>query len=195
MVLYNEPSEGHMLVNSTPQVGTIHMTREYGPPDASQLLCPTWLQAHVTGPGDRTCKNDAIRLSTPHLTAQQSQRDQKPLFPSRPRNPITGGGAVASSSKTHKMPEGFHLERPLFAGALTSTFPQRFQEVFVDPSRDESLIFEILELKEEVGDDGSASWFLQDLASEQESEGCVIVYGFILKGLSNLFRINAYMLI
>ncbi|KAF4350706.1 hypothetical protein G4B88_000844 [Cannabis sativa] len=71
------------------------------------------------------------------------------------------------------MPEGFHLERPLFAGALTSTFPQRFQEVFVDPSRDESLIFEILELKEEVGDDGSASWFLQDLASEQESEGCV----------------------
>ncbi|KAF4350710.1 hypothetical protein G4B88_000848 [Cannabis sativa] len=184
MVLYNEPLEGHMLVNSTPQewyhvpirVGgesTIHMTREYGPPDASQLLCPTWLQAHVTGPGDRTCKNDAIRLSTPHLTAQQSQRDQKPLFPSRPRNPITGGGAVASSSKTHKMPEGFHLERPLFAGALTSTFPQRFQEVFVDPSRDESLIFEILELKEEVGDDGSASWFLQDLASEQESEGCV----------------------
>ncbi|KAF4354236.1 hypothetical protein F8388_021713 [Cannabis sativa] len=151
------------------------MTREYGPPDASQLLCPTWLQAHVTGPGDRTCKNDAIRLSTPHLTAQQSQRDQKPLFPSRPRNPITGGGAVASSSKTHKMPEGFHLERPLFAGALTSTFPQRFQEVFVDPSRDESLIFEILELKEEVGDDGSASWFLQDLASEQESEGCVAI--------------------
>ncbi|KAF4360241.1 hypothetical protein F8388_020535 [Cannabis sativa] len=73
------------------------------------------------------------------------------------------------------MPEGFHLERPLFAGALTSTFPQRFQEVFVDPSRDESLIFEILELKEEVGDDGSASWFLQDLASEQESEGCVAI--------------------
>ncbi|KAF4354239.1 hypothetical protein F8388_021716 [Cannabis sativa] len=53
------------------------------------------------------------------------------------------------------MPEGFHLERPLFAGALTSTFPQRFQE--------------------EVGDDGSASWFLQDLASEQESEGCVAI--------------------
>ncbi|KAM6595848.1 hypothetical protein CsatA_006372 [Cannabis sativa] len=77
-------------------------------------------------------------------------------------------------SRWHKMPEGFHLERPLFAGALTSTFPQRFQEVFVDPSRDESLIFEILELKEEVGDDGSASWFLQDLASEQESEGCVV---------------------
>ncbi|KAF4360492.1 hypothetical protein G4B88_003375 [Cannabis sativa] len=48
-------------------------------------------------------------------------------------------------------------------------------EVFVDPSRDESLIFEILELKEEVGDDGSASWFLQDLASEQESEGCVAI--------------------
>ncbi|KAF4360499.1 hypothetical protein G4B88_003382 [Cannabis sativa] len=50
--------------------------------------------------------------------------------------------------------------------------------VFVDPSRDESLIFEILELKEEVGDDGSASWFLQDLASEQESEGCVVIKFF-----------------
>ncbi|KAF4360246.1 hypothetical protein F8388_020537 [Cannabis sativa] len=85
------------------------------------------------------------------------------------------------------MPEDFHLERPLFGGALASTFPQRFQdvsnirevpdhqEVFVDPSRDESLIFEILELKEEVGDDGSASWFLQDLASEQEAEGCVVI--------------------
>ncbi|KAF4348084.1 hypothetical protein F8388_017457 [Cannabis sativa] len=57
-----------------------------------------------------------------------------------------GGGAVASSSKTHKMPEGFHLERPLFAGALTSTFPQRFQEVFVDPSRmkEEVVMMEVL---------------------------------------------------
>ncbi|KAF4360625.1 hypothetical protein CsatB_007508 [Cannabis sativa] len=85
------------------------------------------------------------------------------------------------------MPEDFHLERPLFGGALASTFPQRFQdvsnirevpdhqEVFVDPSRDESLILEILELKEEVGDDGSASWFLQDLSSEQEAEGCVVI--------------------
>ncbi|KAG2253208.1 hypothetical protein Bca52824_083344 [Brassica carinata] len=71
------------------------------------------------------------------------------------------------------------LERPLFGGAITSAFrpfPQRFQdasnirqvpdhqEVFVDPSRDESLIFELLDFKSDVGDNGSASWFLQDLA-------------------------------
>ncbi|KAF4360498.1 hypothetical protein G4B88_003381 [Cannabis sativa] len=66
----------------------------------------------------------------------------------------------------------------LFIYALLIVFLNYFvglKEVFVDPSRDESLIFEILELKEEVGDDGSASWFLQDLASEQESEGCVAI--------------------
>uniref|UniRef100_A0A803R3Y6 Uncharacterized protein n=1 Tax=Cannabis sativa TaxID=3483 RepID=A0A803R3Y6_CANSA len=66
----------------------------------------------------------------------------------------------------------------LFIYALLIVFLNYFvglKEVFVDPSRDESLIFEILELKEEVGDDGSASWFLQDLASEQESEGCVVI--------------------
>ncbi|KAF4346577.1 hypothetical protein G4B88_011721 [Cannabis sativa] len=102
---------------------------------------------------------------------------KKPLFPSPPRNPLTGGGAVASSSK-------------IMYDVSNIREVSDHQEVFVDPSRDESLIFEILELKEEVGDDGSASWFLQDLASEQESEGCVIVYGFILKGLSNLFHIN-----
>ncbi|XP_062082402.1 uncharacterized protein LOC133788815 [Humulus lupulus] len=85
------------------------------------------------------------------------------------------------------MPEDFYLERPLFGAALASTFPQRFQdvsdirqvpdhqEVFVDPSRDESLIFELLELKHEVGDNGSATWFLQDLASEQEAEGSAVI--------------------
>jgi hypothetical protein len=44
----------------------------------------------------------------------------------------------------------------------------------VDPSRDESLIFELLELKHEVGDDGSAVWLLQDLATEQEAEGGMV---------------------
>ncbi|KAF4350712.1 hypothetical protein G4B88_000850 [Cannabis sativa] len=112
MVLYHEPSQGHMLVNSTPQVGSVRCFR------LQPLEAPNHLDV------------SNIREVSDH------------------------------------------------------------QEVFVDPSRDESLIFEILELKEEVGDDGSASWFLQDLASEQESEGCVIVYGFILKGLSNLFHIN-----
>ena len=44
----------------------------------------------------------------------------------------------------------------------------------MDPSRDESLIFELLELKHEVGDDGSAVWLLQDLATEQEAEGGMV---------------------
>lgn len=40
----------------------------------------------------------------------------------------------------------------------------------MDPSRDESLIFELLDFKHEVGDSGSAVWFLQDLATEQDAE-------------------------
>lgn len=44
----------------------------------------------------------------------------------------------------------------------------------MDPARDESLIFELLDLKPEVGDNGSATWFLQDLATEQEAEGSVV---------------------
>ncbi|EOA35735.1 hypothetical protein CARUB_v10020969mg [Capsella rubella] len=77
--------------------------------------------------------------------------------------------------------------RPLFGGAISTAFPQRFedvsnirqvpdhQEVFVDPSRDESLIFELLDFKTEVGDIGSASWFLNDLASEQDAEGFQLI--------------------
>uniref|UniRef100_A0A2P2JX41 Ran guanine nucleotide release factor n=1 Tax=Rhizophora mucronata TaxID=61149 RepID=A0A2P2JX41_RHIMU len=49
------------------------------------------------------------------------------------------------------------------------------KEAFVDPARDESLIFELLDLKHEVGDDGSATWFLQDLATEQDAEGFTII--------------------
>ena len=48
------------------------------------------------------------------------------------------------------------------------------KEVFADPSRDESLFFELLDLKHQVGDDGSASWFLQDLATEQDAEQCTV---------------------
>ncbi|KAH7557628.1 hypothetical protein JRO89_XS11G0193100 [Xanthoceras sorbifolium] len=66
-------------------------------------------------------------------------------------------------------------ERPLFGGAIATTFPHRFQEVFVDPARDESLIFELLDFKHDVGDDGSAAWFLQDLATEQDAEGCTLL--------------------
>lgn len=79
------------------------------------------------------------------------------------------------------------VERPLFGGAIACTFPQRFQdlsnirevpdhqEVFADPNRDESLIVELLDLKHDVADNQSASWFLQDLANEQDSAGDLVV--------------------
>ncbi|XP_023552843.1 probable ran guanine nucleotide release factor [Cucurbita pepo subsp. pepo] len=85
------------------------------------------------------------------------------------------------------MAEDFSSERALFGGAIVSTFPIRFQdvsnirqvpdhqEVFVDPSRDESLIFELLDFKHDVEDNGSAVWFLQDLATEQDAEGSVVI--------------------
>lgn len=44
----------------------------------------------------------------------------------------------------------------------------------MDPMRDESLIFELLELKLDVADNGSAIWFLQDLATEQDAEGAMV---------------------
>lgn len=44
----------------------------------------------------------------------------------------------------------------------------------MDPARDESLIFELLDLKTNVADEGSAVWFFQDLANEQEAEGVVV---------------------
>ncbi|KAL3646507.1 hypothetical protein CASFOL_011687 [Castilleja foliolosa] len=76
----------------------------------------------------------------------------------------------------------FCTQRNLFGGAIVSNFPLCFedvsnirqvhdhQEVFVDPTRDESLIFELLDLKTDVADHGSATWFLQDLANEQDAE-------------------------
>ncbi|GMP94516.1 hypothetical protein CsSME_00043958 [Camellia sinensis var. sinensis] len=85
------------------------------------------------------------------------------------------------------MAEDYHTERPLFGGAIASTFPLRFQdvsnirqvpdhqEVFVDPARNESLIFELLDLKLEVVDNGSATWFLHDLAREQDAEGVMML--------------------
>ncbi|XP_008808046.2 ran guanine nucleotide release factor [Phoenix dactylifera] len=85
------------------------------------------------------------------------------------------------------MPGDDCLVRPLFGGAITSCFPPRFQdvsnireapdhqEVFADPSRDESLIFELLDLKHEVGDDGSAVWFLRDLANEQDAAETMVL--------------------
>uniref|UniRef100_A0A453C4S4 Uncharacterized protein n=1 Tax=Aegilops tauschii subsp. strangulata TaxID=200361 RepID=A0A453C4S4_AEGTS len=49
------------------------------------------------------------------------------------------------------------------------------QEVLVDPARDESLIFELLDLKGEVEDGGSALWFLRDVANEQDAADNLVV--------------------
>ncbi|KAJ0988327.1 hypothetical protein J5N97_006683 [Dioscorea zingiberensis] len=85
------------------------------------------------------------------------------------------------------MPGDECVERPLFGGALSSCFPLRFQdvsvirdvpdhqEVFADPARDESLIFELLDLKHNVGDTNSATWFLRDIASEQDAEESMVL--------------------
>ncbi|GAB2214412.1 hypothetical protein Droror1_Dr00018756 [Drosera rotundifolia] len=85
------------------------------------------------------------------------------------------------------MPEEYCGVRPLYGGAISSTFPQRFedvsivrqvpphQEAFADPARDESLIFELLDMKYDVADEGSAMWFLQDLATEQDVEGGMLI--------------------
>ncbi|KAI7993484.1 Ran guanine nucleotide release factor [Camellia lanceoleosa] len=80
------------------------------------------------------------------------------------------------------MPQDYYAQRPLYGGSIATTFPLRFQdvsnirqvpdnqEVLVDPARDESLIFELLDLKLDVADNGSATWFLQDLVTEQDAE-------------------------
>ncbi|XP_028068509.1 ran guanine nucleotide release factor-like isoform X3 [Camellia sinensis] len=85
------------------------------------------------------------------------------------------------------MSRDYCAPRPLFGGAIASTFPLRFQdvsnvrpvpdhqEVLGDPERDESLIFELLDLKLDVADNGSATWFLQDLATEQDAEQVMII--------------------
>ncbi|KAK3443038.1 hypothetical protein EUGRSUZ_B03429 [Eucalyptus grandis] len=63
------------------------------------------------------------------------------------------------------------------------------KEVFVDPSRDESLIFELLDFKHEVGDSGSAVWFLQDLATEQDAEqGTVIEQSGVVEAPGLTYR-------
>uniref|UniRef100_A0A7N0RJV8 Ran guanine nucleotide release factor n=1 Tax=Kalanchoe fedtschenkoi TaxID=63787 RepID=A0A7N0RJV8_KALFE len=94
------------------------------------------------------------------------------------------------------MPEEYSIERPLFGGSVSCSFPLRFQdvsnirevpdnqEVYVDPSRDESLIIELLELKREVADGNSAIWFFQDLAGEQDAEGSMVIQE------SGVFEVN-----
>lgn len=48
------------------------------------------------------------------------------------------------------------------------------QEAFADANRDESLIIELLDLKQDVADEASAVWFIQDLAREQDAEGGMV---------------------
>lgn len=62
-----------------------------------------------------------------------------------------------------------------------------FKEVFVDPSRDESIIIELLDFKHDVEDNGSAVWFLRDLASEQDAEQSMVcsVSLIVLESWSN----------
>ncbi|KAI5084531.1 hypothetical protein GOP47_0000700 [Adiantum capillus-veneris] len=71
--------------------------------------------------------------------------------------------------------------RALFNGAISCSFPSRLQdvssirdvpdnqEIYADPSRDESIIVEILEHEGSVADAQSAVWFLQDLSHEQDA--------------------------
>lgn len=49
----------------------------------------------------------------------------------------------------------------------------------MDPNRDESFIIELLELKENVADAGSARWFLEDLAVEQAFENTLVRPSFL----------------
>jgi len=74
----------------------------------------------------------------------------------------------------------FSAEKVSWWCILNSILPSRhwlyliLQEVFQDPNRDESFIIELLELKDNVADAGSARWFLQDLAVEQAAENSLV---------------------
>ncbi|KAJ4794179.1 Ran guanine nucleotide release factor [Rhynchospora pubera] len=96
--------------------------------------------------------------------------------------------ATRLTEKTRaKMPNHVCTQRPLFGGAISCSFPPTFQdvsnirqvpdhqEVFVDPTRDESLIVELLDLKIEVADHESATWFLRDLALEQDASDSMVL--------------------
>ncbi|KAK4727027.1 hypothetical protein R3W88_031944 [Solanum pinnatisectum] len=56
--------------------------------------------------------------------------------------------------------------RPLFGGAVSTTFPIHFQDV--------SYVRQVPDHQMDVVDSGSATWFLQDLANEQEADGTTI---------------------
>ena len=54
-------------------------------------------------------------------------------------------------------------------------YRKRFDVGFMcDCRKLESIIIELLDLKDDVTDENSAVWFLQDLAREQDAEGGVV---------------------
>ncbi|KAI5002006.1 hypothetical protein ZWY2020_026656 [Hordeum vulgare] len=77
--------------------------------------------------------------------------------------------------------------RPLFGDVVSTTFPVRFQdvsnihevpdhqEVLVDPAHDESLIFELLDLKGMVEDGGDVLWFVHDVANKQDAGDNLVI--------------------
>ncbi|KAK3443037.1 hypothetical protein EUGRSUZ_B03429 [Eucalyptus grandis] len=79
------------------------------------------------------------------------------------------------------MPEELCSERPLFGGAISSKFPNRFEDV--------SNIRQVPDHQHEVGDSGSAVWFLQDLATEQDAEqGTVIEQSGVVEAPGLTYR-------
>ncbi|KAK9675873.1 hypothetical protein RND81_11G037500 [Saponaria officinalis] len=92
-----------------------------------------------------------------------------------------------SRSQNRQLNHQFSDDRPLFGGAISMTFPLRFQDVsdvrqvpdyqeaFADSIRDESIIVELLDFEHDVADDASAVWFLQDLAREQNAESGMVI--------------------
>ncbi|PNX94136.1 ran guanine nucleotide release factor-like protein, partial [Trifolium pratense] len=117
----------------------------------------------------------ALPPHTPSLTGKASTSDHhlslSLSLSIRPKSSFT-----RKSSRRHWPPpphKSFLYLLSLLSLTLSSLCDR--QEVFVDPSRDESLIVELLEYKPDIADNGSATWFLQDLASEQDAEGTVVI--------------------
>nr|CAB3487269.1 unnamed protein product [Digitaria exilis] len=71
------------------------------------------------------------------------------------------------------------VRRALFDGAISTAFPARFQEVFVDLARDESLNFDLTGLigiiGGSVGEASRALWHLRMIAGEQDAGDSLVV--------------------
>ncbi|CAI9276484.1 unnamed protein product [Lactuca saligna] len=119
-------------------------------------------------PYDYHCKKPLL----PDISCHRHPNGYSLLFLASIRCTSPGGGlfkleceAVADYVASHN--NGTISEGPLFGGEVSTTFPLRLEEVFVDLAHDKSMIFELLELNHDVEDNGSGTSFLQDLAREQ----------------------------